>query len=124
MKTRTLVGALIAAGVIGGGVGAAIDPIPQANASPALAAGVASPAASPGATALPLTGFSELVKRHGPAVVNVSVEGTRRVSGNGEDSEIEIPGLQQIPPQFRDFFRGIPRGRGRGGDAPVMRGQG
>jgi len=124
MKTRTLVGALIAAGVIGGGVGAAIDPVTQAHASPALAAGVASPAAAPGATALPLTGFSELVKRHGPAVVNVSVEATRRVSGD-DDAEIEIPGLQQIPPQFRDFFRGIPRGRGgRGGDAPVMRGQG
>src|SRR5688572_17290198 len=123
MKTRTLVGALIAAGVIGGGVGAAIEPIASAHASPALAAGVASPAAAPNSTALPLTGFSELVKRHGPAVVNVSVEGTRRVSA-GED-EVEIPGLQQIPPQFRDFFRGMPRGRGQPrGEGPVMRGQG
>ena len=105
MNTRTLVGALVAAGVIGGGIGAAIEPIASAHASPAVAvAGVAAPAASPGATSLPLTGFSELVKRHGPAVVNVSVEGTRRVAGNGEDGEIEIPGLQQIPPQFRDFF--------------------
>ncbi|HEX5129327.1 MAG TPA: Do family serine endopeptidase [Usitatibacter sp.] len=128
MKTRTLVGALVAAGVIGGGIGAAIEPISSAHASPAIAAaGVATPAASPGATALPLTGFSELVKRHGPAVVNVSVEGTRRVSsGDGDDdNEIEIPGLQQIPPQFRDFFRGFPRGRGiPRGEAPLMRGQG
>ena len=126
MKTRTLVGALVAAGVIGGSIGAAIEPIATAHASPALFAGVAAPAANPGASALPLTGFSELVKRHGPAVVNVSVEGTRRVAGSGDDGEVEIPGLQQIPPQFRDFFRGLPRGgqRGRGGEAPLMRGQG
>ena len=126
MKTRTLVGALFAAGVIGGGIGASLEPVASAHASPTLAAGVASPAANPGATALPLTGFSDLVKRHGPAVVNVSVEGTRRVSGNGDDAEVEIPGLQQVPPQFRDFFRGNPRG-GRGnprGEAPMMRGQG
>jgi serine protease Do len=124
MKTRTLVGALVAAGVIGGGIGAVVEPIASAHASPALVAGVAAPAANPNSSALPLTGFSELVKRHGPAVVNVSVEGTRRAAANGDDGEIEIPGLQQIPPQFRDFFRGMPRGRGRGGEAPLMRGQG
>jgi serine protease Do len=125
MKTRTLVGALIAAGVLGGGIGAAIDPVPSAHASPALVAGVAAPAANPNATTLPLNGFSDLVKRHGPAVVNVSVEGTRRVSAGGDDGEIEIPGLQQIPPQFRDFFRGFPRGRGAPrGEGPMMRGQG
>jgi serine protease Do len=124
MKTRTLVGALIAAGVIGGGVGATIEPISKAHGSPTLVAGVASPAANPSATMLPLNGFSDLVKRHGPAVVNVSVEGTRRVSAGGDDDEVEIPGLQQLPPQFRDFFRGIPRGRGPRGEAPLMRGQG
>jgi serine protease Do len=128
MKTRTLIGALIAAGVIGGGVGAAIE-LPRAQANPAVAAaGVAAPAANPAATTLPLNGFSDLVKRYGPAVVNVSVEGTRRVAsrgGEGDDAEIEIPGLQQLPPQFRDFFRGIPRGRGMPrGDGPLMRGQG
>jgi serine protease Do len=129
MKTRTLIGALIAAGVIGGGVGAAIDPIAHAAAAPVTAAGVAAPAANPNATTLPLNGFSAIVKQHGPAVVNISVDSTRRVaSGDGDDSEVEIPGLEQIPPQFRDFFRGF-RGRGgpgmpRGGDAPIMRGQG
>jgi len=125
MKTRTLIGALVAAGVIGGGVGAAIE-LPHVNASPAVAAaGVATPAANPAASTLPLNGFSELVKRYGPAVVNVSVEGTRRVaSRDGDDEEIEIPGLQQLPPQFRDFFRGIPRGRGFRGEGPLMRGQG
>ena len=123
MKTRTLIGAMVAAGIVGGGLGAAIEPVAKAHASPALVAGVAAPAANPNATTLPLTGFSELVKRHGPAVVNVSVEGTRRVSGDGDEGD--IPGLQQIPPQFRDFFRGMPRGRGLPrGEAPIMRGQG
>ena len=80
---------------------------------------------NPAASTLPLNGFSELVKRHGPAVVNVSVEGSRRVSAReGEEAEIEIPGLQQLPPQFRDFFRGIPRGRGFRGEGPLLRGQG
>ena len=114
MKTRTLVGALVAAGVIGGGVGAALDaPFRQANANPAVvAAGVAAPAANPGATALPLTGFTELVKNYGPAVVNVSVNGTRRASAN----------MPQVPEEFREFFRGFPA-PGPRGDIP-MRGQG
>jgi hypothetical protein len=116
---------LIAAGVIGGGVGAALE-FPHANANPSVVvAGVAAPAANPQATMLPLNGFTDLVKRHGPAVVNVSVEGTRRSPRGGDDDEIEIPGLQQLPPQFRDFFSGMPRGAGTPrGDGPVMRGQG
>src|SRR5260221_9823020 len=127
MKTRTLIGALLAAGVIGGGVGAAIEPITHANAAQTTAAGVAAPAANPSATTLPLNGFSAIVKQHGPAVVNVSVDSTRRVArgeGDGDDAEPEIPGLEQIPPQFRDFFRGF-RGRvpgmPRGGEGQLMR---
>ena len=124
MKTRTLVGAMIAAGVIGGGIGAAIEPIATAHATPAaLVAGVAAPAANPNATTLPLNGFSDLVKRHGPAVVNVSVEGTRRAAA-GDGEMPDIPGLQDFP-QFREFFRGLPRGRGMPrGEGPMMRGQG
>ena len=130
MRPNLLVGALVAAGVIGTGAAAFKGhieaPFAHANAATAVAAaGVATPAANPSATTLPLTGFTELVKRYGPAVVNVSVEGTRRVAGNGDEGEIEIPGLQQIPPQFRDFFRGMPRGRGAPrGEGPLMRGQG
>ena len=125
MKTRTLVAALIASGIIGGGVGAALE-LPYAHAAPTVAAGVAAPAANPNATTLPLNGFSALVKQHGPAVVNVSVEGTRKVAAgdDDDDSQVEIPGLQEIPPQFRDFFKGfkgrIPMPRGE----QMMRGQG
>jgi serine protease Do len=104
MKARVLVGALEA-------------PFGHAHANPVVMAGVATPAASPGATSLPLNGFSELVKQAGPAVVNVSVNGVRRASNNAE--------MPEIPEQFREFFRGF-GGRGRGGpqqDMP-MRGQG
>ena len=109
MRPNLLVGALVAAGVIGTGAAAFkghIDaPLSQANAAPAVAAAVATPAANPGATTLPLTGFTELVKRYGPAVVNVSVEGTRRVAADMPD----IPGLEDNP-AFREFFKGF-RGR-------------
>ena len=120
MNARVLVGALVAAGVIGTGAAAyrgAIDaPLGHAHASPVIAAGVAAPAANPAATSLPLNGFSELVKKAGPAVVNVSVNGVRRASA-------EMP---QVPEELREFFRGF---GGRGGlrgpqqDIP-MRGQG
>jgi len=113
MRPNLLVAALVAAGLIGTGVAAYnghIDaPFANANASSAAvipaAAAVAPPAANPSATTLPLTGFTELVKRYGPAVVNVSVEGTRRVSAEMPD----IPGLEEDSP-FRDFFKNF-RGR-------------
>jgi serine protease Do len=111
MRPNLLVGALVAAGVIGTGAAAFkgyIDaPVAHANAAtPAVtAAGVAAPAANPSATTLPLNGFTDLVKRYGPAVVNVSVEGTRKVSSDVP----EIPGLEDNP-AFRDFFRNF-RGR-------------
>ena len=122
MKARVLVGALVAAGVIGTGAAAYRGhleaPLGQAHANPVTVAAVASPAANPAATSLPLNGFSELVKQAGPAVVNVSVNGVRRASA-------EMP---QIPEEFREFFRGF-GGRGgqrgpRGGEDVPMRGLG
>ena len=124
MKAKVIVGALVAAGVIGTGAaayrGQLEAPVSQAHASPVATAAVATPAASPGATSLPLNGFSELVKRVGPAVVNVSVNSVRKAS-------VDMP---QIPEEFREFFRGfggknmpnIPN-MPRGGETP-MRGLG
>jgi serine protease Do len=122
MKTRALVGALAAAGIIATGAAAYRGhleaPMNQAHAavSAVVPTGVAAPAANPGATSLPLNGFTDLVKRSGPAVVNVSVEGTRKVSAD----------MQEIPEELRDFFRGF-GGRvpnmPRGGEMP-MRGMG
>ena len=125
MQTKALVGALVAAGVIGAGAatyGRLEAPFSSAHAAPVIAAGVATPAANPAATMLPLNGFSDLVKKYGPAVVNVSVEGTRRVSAQAPEMP-DIPGLQENP-GLREFFRGF---RGRipmpQGDTP-MRGHG
>jgi serine protease Do len=103
----------VAAGVIGGGVGATLDaPFRNANANPVVAAGVAAPAAHPRAPALALTRLTQLVKNYGPAVVNVSVNGTRKASAS----------MPQIPEEFREFFRGFGGPMPRG-DIP-MRGQG
>ena len=127
MKSRVLVGALVAAGVIATGAGALRGPleapVAQAQASPVTAAGVAAPAANPAATSLPLNGFTDLVAIAGPAVVNVSVTGTQKTSVEMP----EIPGLDENSP-FQEFFRGF-RGRApQGGNMPrgemPMRGQG
>src|SRR5258706_314227 len=118
MKVRTLVGALAAAGMIGVGAGAAwhdhlAAPFAQALANPVLAAGVATPAASPGATSLPLTGFTELVKTYGPAVVNISVSGTQKTAMQAPN----MPEFDEDSP-FRDFFKGF-RGQVPRGNVPI-----
>jgi serine protease Do len=144
MNPRILVGALVAAGVIGTGLAAYeghIDaPFARANATSPVATpmAVAAPAANPAATMLPLNGFSDLVKRYGPAVVNVSVDGMRKVADEGDDDEEgsqpqqqQMPDLDQLPPGLRDFFRGFGGGGGGRGmprmpnqGAVPMRGQG
>ncbi|MGZ5662023.1 MAG: Do family serine endopeptidase [Usitatibacter sp.] len=129
MNAKVLVGALVAAGVIGTGAAAytgRIDaPVSHAHASPVAVAGVAAPAANPSATTLPLNGFSALVKQYGPAVVNVSVDGTRKVSAEMPDMDElpDIPGLQEF---FRGFGgkRGGPRMAPRGDNSVPMRGLG
>ena len=135
MRTKTLIGALVAAGVIGGGAltwqGHQHSPISNASAAMAPTTGVAAPAANPGATALPLNGFTDLVKKYGPAVVNISVEGTRKVSADADDEDAS-PQAQQLPPGLppglEEFFRNF-GGGGRGmpqvpHGAMPMRGQG
>src|SRR5258708_5761978 len=123
MKLRSLVASLAAAGVIGVAAGSAwhehlAAPITAAQAAPALIAGVAAPAANPAATSLPLTGFTELVKAYGPAVVNISVQGTQKAG-------LQMPDFQEFGDDtpFRDFFKGMPRGMvprgGNGGNVPI-----
>src|SRR6202158_5694678 len=121
MKAKVLVGALVAAGVIGTGVAAWRSPLPTpvatAQASPIAPADWAAPAANPGATSLPLNGFTELVSKYGPAVVNVSVSGTTKAGIGPSD----MPGMEPGGP-FSEFFRGF---RTQMPQAPTpMRGQG
>ena len=118
MKLRSLVASLAAAGVIGVGAGAAFHdhfnpPFAQAHAQLPIAAAVATPAAAPGATSLPLTGFTELVKDYGPAVVNISVSGMQKTGAQMPD----IPGMDEDGP-FRDFFRNF-RGQMPKGNVPI-----
>jgi serine protease Do len=124
-----LLGALVAAGIVATGAAAYRGhieaPFSQAHAAPVAAGGVAAPAANPGANSLPLNGFSELVATQGPAVVNISVMGTTKVSEQGGE-------MQGIPDELQDFFRNfggrMPRGAQPRGGMPdggtPMRGQG
>jgi len=119
MKANLLVGALVAAGVIGTGAAAYRghwSPVASVQANPAvLESGVAAPAVNPAASSLPLNGFSDLVKAYGPAVVNVQVEGTVKTSN-------QVQGIpDDVPEEFRDFFRNF---RGQMPRATPMRGEG
>ena len=121
MKAKLLVGALVAAGILGTGAAAYNGHLPagqaQAQAHGAPATGVAAPAANPLSSSLPLNGFSDLVKTYGPAVVNVSVQGMTRTSAQ----------MPEIPEEFQEFFRGfggrMPQ-RGMPQQPTPMRGQG
>ena len=123
MKPNLLVAALVAAGILGTGVaayeGKIAAPFALAKATPVAAAGVAAPAANPAATSLPLNGFTEIVAAAGPAVVNVSVRGTTKVSAEMPD----MPGLDPDNPLF-DFFKNYggrsPRGGRNGGSVPMQ----
>jgi serine protease Do len=106
--------------LVAAALGAAVVGAPLALRATAQSA---APAAAPASRAVPLPdyasqlpGFSALVERYGPAVVNISVKATVKESG--------IPdfGFGPDDPFFR-FFQGIPMPRGRERDVPV-RGEG
>ena len=93
--SRTVL-SLVAAGMIGG-AGASYF-----GGQAAHAAGPTSTVSAPvGAVAAP--DFSPIVRRNGPAVVNISVSGLRQTAEDGEDET-----AQAIPPQLRRF---LPRGQ-------------
>src|SRR5215831_1948460 len=97
MKSRTLVASLVAAGLIAGGAaawhGQLEAPFGAANAAQSTAApGVAAPAANPRSSSLPLNGFTDLVQQNGPAVVNITVEGTTKVAA-GPQGDDDMPGM-------------------------------
>jgi serine protease Do len=123
---KPLAAALLAAGLLSTGTAGAWGLLdyfrdkPQATAAlPAAAA----PAAAAVATVAPVPAgaapnFRAIVQANAPAVVGVTVEGSRKVAGQ------EMPGLPDDP--FFQFFRGMPgwpRGQGPQGSQP-FRGQG
>ena len=143
LKSKKLVAALLAAGVLGGVGATAVGRLQTpAHAQPAPV--VAAPAQAPAAQAVApaaLPNFSAIAAKYGPAVVNISVSGTRKVSMNGDDGDDDAeagPAAQRgagPDAQMQEFLRqfGLPPGmfgpmpgQGRGGPAQErpMQGQG
>ncbi|MCY1203027.1 Periplasmic pH-dependent serine endoprotease DegQ [compost metagenome] len=107
MKPSRLVMALLAAGAIGGaGATAVIGGVSMAAGAPAASAPfqAASQSTPPN--------FAQITRDYGPAVVNISVSGTRKVSADDGDP-------------FAQFFGQFPGGRGQMPSREVpMRGEG
>ena len=138
LKSKQLVAALLAAGVLGGAGVVAVEHAHTPARAQAVTAQVA-PAANTAAPTVAMPNFSAITAQYGPAVVNISVSGTRKVSMNGADGDDDEAapaaqrGAQGMPPEMQDFLRrfgmppgafgGAPGGRGGAQDAP-MRGQG
>ncbi|SSW73399.1 Periplasmic pH-dependent serine endoprotease DegQ [Achromobacter veterisilvae] len=107
MKPSRLVMALLAAGAIGGaGATAVIGGVSMAAGAPAVSA----PFQAASQSTLP--NFAQITRDYGPAVVNISVSGTRKVSADDGDP-------------FAQFFGQFPGGRGQMPSREVpMRGEG
>jgi serine protease Do len=127
ITAKRLTLALCAAGVIGGAVGAIAvnhDNAVASGAAVAAAAPVAAPAVGPADPQVALPDFTSIVKRNGPAVVNIQVIGGTKASARRRN----MPEMDEDDPFF-EFFRqfgmpNMPRGGQRGGGAPMMRGEG
>ena len=141
LTNTRLVLALLAAGVVGGaGVTAVSAHRADGTSTPFVAsANAAAPvvAAAPLAAVNGAPDFSAITQRYGPAVVNISVVGSSRVSDDGDNGPQAQGGVD--PEQIQEFLRrfGIPdmqgmpgmpgqRGGQRGGKVPDVqtRGQG
>ena len=118
LNNTRLVVALLAAGAIGGaGVGAfnAVHSSAFAASPPAVVA------SSTMAPPMALPDFSQITERYGPAVVNISVTGTTKVSNDSTQAQGE-DGLPDNP--MFDFFRRFEQGQRQGqGQGQGQRGQ-
>ncbi|WP_028600792.1 Do family serine endopeptidase [Ottowia thiooxydans] len=136
LKSKKLVVALLAAGVLGGAGVTAVDRMNvRAQAQPAPVA--AALAAAPGvATTQTLPSFAAITARNGPAVVNISTSGTQKASDEDEDETPAPQGRSRRGQEgsMDDLLRqfGIPPGmfgqapgqRGGGAQQPQARGVG
>ena len=86
LKSKKLVAALLAAGVLGGAGVVAVEHAHTPARAQAVTAQVA-PAANTAAPTVAMPNFSAITAQYGPAVVNISVSGTRKVSMNGADGD-------------------------------------
>ena len=116
LSNTRLVAALLAAGAIGGaGVGAfnVVHSAAFASTPPAIVA------SSNAAVPMSIPDFSKITERYGPAVVNISVIGTTKVSndsplaqGNGGDDNDQSGAIPDGP--LGDFLRRFQQGQGGG----------
>jgi serine protease Do len=109
MQQKLLVRSLIAAGLVAASVAGYV----RAGAPPAVHATAAPTAITAPAATTQLPGFSWIVEKYGPAVVNVSVEGKATPTAG---SMPEMPGMDPNDPFYEFFkrFQGhgpMPRGR-------------
>ena len=109
LKNTSLVVALLTAGAIGGaGVGVLNALNAPAFAAPTtLAAGSA--AGIVNSTGI-LPDFPQITERYGPAVVNISVTGTSKVSDQSQQAQGDDEGASNDP--FLEFFRRFQQGQG------------
>jgi serine protease Do len=115
ITAKRLTLALCAAGVIGGAVGAIAVEHKDATAAATAAAAVPAPVAAtpapvagnPAGVALP--DFTQIVSHNGPAVVNIRVVGTTKVS------QRQMPQFDEDDPFF-EFFRRFQPQQPRGGN--------
>ena len=109
LKNTSLVLALLTAGAIGGaGVGAFNALHTRAAAAPT--ASVANSAAAGIGSSAVLPDFPQITERYGPAVVNISVTGTRAV----EDSALaQGDESASSSDPFQEFFRRFQQGQGQ-----------
>ena len=148
MKIQVRYTALVAAGALAGGAAATLGlgskawfgtekPVAAAVSSLAASTDVAPASSAPAistAASLPtqppiamlagdMPDFRAIVRRYGPAVVGVTVSGTR-TAGDEDRGQAQQANPEEDP--FQQFFRGLPGGNARGRANPQVpfRGQG
>jgi serine protease Do len=132
LQLKPLVLALAAIGVLAAGEASAVDlgswfkggkttQTQNSSSVTAPAQPVApAPATTPQSAGIPpvaAPNYRAIVQQYGPAVVGVTVEGTRKMEGGGLP-----PGMEDDP--FFQFFRGLPGFNQRRGGAVPFKGQG
>ena len=117
LQSTRLVLALLAAGAIGGASVTALQHMSAAHAAaPATVsanAPVANPAPAGASVPMALPDFSQITAQYGPAVVNISVTGSRK--GGAGDSPVAQRGRGDDPfgnDPFFEFFRRYQQGPG------------
>ena len=130
LKNTSLVVALLTAGAIGGAGVGALNALhrPVFAASTAM---VSSSATGSLGSSVTLPDFPQITERYGPAVVNISVTGTTKVSDASQQGQGDDEAASNDP--FLEFFRRFQQGQGvnphsgKGNSAPQempTRGQG